>query len=99
MGRGSCWGEDLVGVRILLGRGPCWGEDLVVVKTLLWWNGVGMAILHSSLFTFPHLCIKTSRTLMSLGDTPGMRLACARVSGFMAVSFCLPSVEISLMSL
>ena len=34
---------------------------------------------HLSLITFPvpfpHLCIKTSRTLMSLGDTPGMRLA------------------------
>ena len=92
-------GEDLVGARILLGRRSCLGEDHVGARILLWWNGVGMTILHSSLFPFPHLCIKTSRTLMSLGDTPGMRLACARVSGFMAVSFCLPSVEISFMSL
>ncbi len=37
----------------------------------------------------------TRSTLMSLGDTPGMRLACAKVSGFIADNFCLPSVEIS----
>ena len=37
----------------------------------------------------------TRSTLISLGDTPGMRLACAKVSGFIADNFCLPSVEIS----
>lgn len=34
-------------------------------------------------------------TLMSLGDTPGILLACAKVSGSIFLSFCRPSVEIS----
>ena len=42
-----------------------------------------------------YLPIRMRRTLMSLGDTPGIRLACARVSGSIRISFCLPSVEIS----
>ena len=45
---------------------------------------------------FPaYLPISTSITLMSLGETPGMRLAWARVSGSMRSSFWRPSVEIS----
>ena len=45
---------------------------------------------------FPtYLPISTSITLMSLGETPGMRLAWAKVSGSMRSSFWRPSVEIS----
>ena len=45
---------------------------------------------------FPaYLPINTSITLMSLGETPGMRLAWAKVSGSMRSSFWRPSVEIS----
>ena len=39
--------------------------------------------------------IITSSTLISLGLTPGIRLACANVSGFIFSSFWRPSVEIS----
>lgn len=35
----------------------------------------------------------TSRTFISLGDTPGMRLAWAIVSGSIFTSFCRASVE------
>ena len=35
----------------------------------------------------------TKSTLMSLGETPGMRLACAKVSGSILVSFWRASVE------
>lgn len=34
-----------------------------------------------------YLPSRTSRALMSAGETPGMREACARVSGFLAESF------------
>ena len=45
---------------------------------------------------FPaYLPISTSITLMSLGETPGIRLAWAKVSGSMRSSFWRPSVEIS----
>lgn len=37
--------------------------------------------------------MSTSITLMSLGDTPGMRLACASVTGSMLCSFCRASVD------
>ena len=37
--------------------------------------------------------ISTSITLMSLGEMPGMRLACAIVSGSIVSSFCRASVE------
>lgn len=40
-----------------------------------------------------HLFISTRRTLMSEGDTPGMREAWARVSGSIFVSFWRASVE------
>lgn len=40
-----------------------------------------------------YLPSKTSRTEISLGDTPGILLACAIVSGLMDVSFCLASVD------
>ena len=46
-----------------------------------------------------YLFIRTKRTLMSLGDTPGIRDACARVTGLIAVSFCRASVERPWMSL
>lgn len=42
-----------------------------------------------------YLPSNTSITLISLGDTPGIRLACAKVSGSMRSSFWRPSVEIS----
>ena len=38
---------------------------------------------------------KIKSTLISLGDTPGILLACAKVSGSIFSSFCRPSVEIS----
>lgn len=42
-----------------------------------------------------YLFISTSNTLISLGETPGIREACANVSGLMRANFCRPSVEIS----
>ena len=42
-----------------------------------------------------YLPISMSITLISLGETPGMRLAWASVSGSMRSSFWRPSVEIS----
>lgn len=44
-----------------------------------------------------YLPISTSNTLMSEGDTPGMRDACAKVSGSILISFCRASVERDLM--
>lgn len=40
-----------------------------------------------------YLPMRTSSTLMSLGLTPGMRLACASVSGCIRSNFCRHSVE------
>lgn len=40
-----------------------------------------------------YLPMRTSNTLMSLGLTPGMRLACASVSGCIRSNFCRHSVE------
>jgi hypothetical protein len=39
-----------------------------------------------------HLPKNTNNTLMSLGEIPGIRFACAIVLGFMRVSFILASV-------
>ena len=43
--------------------------------------------------TLFHRPSRTSRTLMSLGEIPGMRLAWANVSGSIFISFCRASVE------
>ena len=53
----------------------------------------------SPLTTKFHLPMSTSMALMSLGDTPGMRLACASVSGLMRSSFCRASMDICVMFL
>ena len=45
------------------------------------------------LFATAYLPINTSRTFISLGDIPGIRLACARVSGSIFLSFWRASVE------
>ena len=44
-----------------------------------------------------YLPMSTSMALMSLGETPGMRLACASVSGSIRCSFCRASIEICVM--
>ena len=44
--------------------------------------------------TFCYLPNKTSNTFISLGDMPGMRLACPMVFGLILFNFCLASVEI-----
>ena len=49
-------------------------------------------LFHVEQFAF-YLPRSTSRMFISLGEMPGIRLACAIVSGSIFVSFCLASVD------
>lgn len=92
---------------VLLIRSSCFSMSSYILFDIIYFVWI-LKLLDISLLSFilfhVKLCFrlqeaylpnKIKSTLISLGDTPGILLACAKVSGSIFSSFCRPSVEIS----